>query len=139
MIKASVLYPRHEGSKFDMDYYCTRHIPLVQTRLGNALKNVTVEQGLAGLEAGSPPTYSAMGHLWFETVEAFQAAFAPHAAELVGDIPNYTHVQPVIRISEIKIDYSISIGAEEGTRYRLRKINHFTIIHLTQIVPIWDG
>ncbi len=32
-------------------------------------------------------------------VEAFQAAFAPHAAEIMGDIANYTDVQPAVQIS----------------------------------------
>ena len=30
-----------------------------------------------------------MGHLLFDSVEAFQEAFAPHAQAIVGDIPNY--------------------------------------------------
>jgi uncharacterized protein (TIGR02118 family) len=44
-----------------------------------------------------------MGHLFFESVQAFQAAFAPHAAEITGDIPNYTNTQPTIQISEVKL------------------------------------
>ena len=69
MIKVSVLYPAGEAAKFDMDYYCKRHMPMVQEKLG----------------------------------AAFQAAFAPHAATIMGDIPNYTNVQPVIQISEAKM------------------------------------
>ncbi|MBA3344463.1 MAG: EthD family reductase [Gemmatimonadales bacterium] len=38
----------------------------------------------------------AMGHLYFDCVEAFQAAFGPHAGAIMGDIPNYTNVQPTI-------------------------------------------
>jgi uncharacterized protein (TIGR02118 family) len=45
---------------------------------------------LAGATPGSPPTFTAMGHLYFDSVEAFQAAFGPHAGEIMGDIPNYT-------------------------------------------------
>jgi uncharacterized protein (TIGR02118 family) len=44
-----------------------------------------------------------MGHLYFETVDAFQTAFGPHTEAIMGDIPNYTNVQPVIQISEVKI------------------------------------
>jgi hypothetical protein len=33
----------------------------------------------------------------------FQAAFGPHAESIVGDIPNYTSVQPTIQISQVKI------------------------------------
>lgn len=103
MIKVSVLYPNSEGSNFDMDYYCDIHVPMVQKKLGSALKGVAVEQGLGGAEPGSSATYAAMGHLLFETVEAFQAAFGPHASAIIADIPNYTDVQPTIQVSEIKI------------------------------------
>jgi uncharacterized protein (TIGR02118 family) len=103
MIKVSVLYPNHPGSTFDMTYYCDRHIPLVRRLLGAALKAVAVEQGIGSMEPGSSPLYLAMGHLSFESVEAFQTAFGPNAAKIVGDIPNYTNTQPTIQISEIKI------------------------------------
>jgi uncharacterized protein (TIGR02118 family) len=44
-----------------------------------------------------------MGHLYFDSVEAFQAAFSPHAGAIMGDIPNYTNVQPTIQVSEVKL------------------------------------
>ena len=52
MIKVSVLYPNEEGKKFDMEYYCDKHIPMVQQKLGGACKRVAVEQGLGGAEPG---------------------------------------------------------------------------------------
>ena len=103
MIKVSVFYPAGDSTKFDMDYYCNSHIPMVRQKLGAACKNAAVEQGVAGGAAGAPPTYAAMGHLYFDSIEAFQAAFAPHAATIMADIPNYTNVQPVIQISEVKL------------------------------------
>jgi uncharacterized protein (TIGR02118 family) len=103
MIKVSVLYPNAEGSHFDIGYYCEKHMPMVQKLLGRALKGIAVEQGIAGGAPGAPPTYLAMGHLMFESVEAFQAAFTPHAQTLMNDIPNYTNSQPVIQISEVRL------------------------------------
>lgn len=103
MIKVSVLYPHGAGSRFDMDYYCTRHMPMVREKLGAACKGVAVEQGLGGPEPGSPAPYVAMGHLLFDSVESFQAAFGPHAETFMGDIPNYTDIQPVIQISSVKL------------------------------------
>jgi uncharacterized protein (TIGR02118 family) len=102
MIKVSVLYPGGAGSNFDMDYYLNRHIPMVLAKLGTTCKSAAVEQGLGGVTPGSPPAFSAMGHLYFDSVEAFQAAFDPHASEIMGDIPNYTNVQPTIQVSEVK-------------------------------------
>ena len=37
MIKVSVLYLNNSGSKFNMDYYCKSHIPMVQQN-GGALE-----------------------------------------------------------------------------------------------------
>ena len=103
MIKVSVFYPDREGSKFDMDYYCNSHIPMVQEKLGPACKNVAVEHGIAGATPGSRPGFIAMGHLYFDSVEAFQKAFGPHADAIMGDIPNYTDSQPTIQFSEVKV------------------------------------
>ncbi len=103
MIKVTVFYPNTEGKKFDMDYYCNKHIPMVQGKIGEALKEVAVEEGLGGAEPGSPAAYRAMGHLYFDSVEAFQTAYGPHAKEIMEDIPNYTDIQPLIQISEVKI------------------------------------
>jgi uncharacterized protein (TIGR02118 family) len=103
MIKVSVMYPNKEGSTFDVNYYCEKHIPLVCQKLGEALKGVAVEQGVAGALPGSPPPFLALGHLLFESLEAFQAAFAAHGPALVADIPNFTNAQPTIQISEVKM------------------------------------
>jgi|SRR5579864_6865896 uncharacterized protein (TIGR02118 family) len=103
MIKVSVLYPNQEGCTFDMAYYCNTHIPMVRRLLSPALKGVAVEQGIGGIAPGSPAPYIAMGHLLFDSVEAFQQAFEAHAQALLADIPNYTNTQPVIQVSEVKL------------------------------------
>jgi uncharacterized protein (TIGR02118 family) len=103
MIKVSVLYPNNAASRFDMAYYLNKHMPMVQQKLGSALKGSSVEQGLGGMQPGSPPAYLAMGHLLFDSVEAFQQAFGPHAQAIVGDIPNYTNTQSTIQVSEVKL------------------------------------
>ena len=103
MIKVSVLYPSGDGKTFDIDYYCRSHMPMVQQKLGAACKRIAVEQGLSGGQAGSKPAYLAMGHLYFDSLDAFQTAFAPHAKAIMADIPNYTNIEPVIQISDVKI------------------------------------
>jgi uncharacterized protein (TIGR02118 family) len=45
----------------------------------------------------------AIGQLQFDSVEAFQASFGPHAPEIMADIPNYTNTLPIIQISEVKL------------------------------------
>jgi len=103
LIKISVLYPNSEGAKFDMAYYCSSHMPMVNRLLGSAVKGMGVDQGIGGFGPGSSAPFIAAGHLMFDSVEAFQAAFAPHAQEIMGDIPNYTNLEPTIQISEIKL------------------------------------
>jgi len=103
MIKVSVFYPNTAGSTFDMPYYLNNHMPMVRQKLGAALKGSSVEQGLAGGQPESPPAYVAMGHLVFDSVEAFQQAWGPHAEAIVGDVPNYTNTQPTIQVSQVKL------------------------------------
>jgi uncharacterized protein (TIGR02118 family) len=103
MIKVSVLYPNEEGKRFDMDYYCSKHIPMVLQKLGAACKGAAVEQGLGGGEPGSRAIYIAMGHLYFDSVEAFQKSFGPNAAAIMEDVPNYTDTQPTLQVSEVKM------------------------------------
>jgi uncharacterized protein (TIGR02118 family) len=103
MIKVSVFYPNTAGSTFDMPYYLNKHMPMVKQKLGAALKGQAVEQGLGGGQPGSAPPYLAMGHLMFDSVEAFQRAWGPNAEAIVGDIPNYTNTQPTVQVSDIKM------------------------------------
>lgn len=103
MIKVSVLYPQSAGSTFDMDYYINTHIELVKDKLGSACRGVAVERGLSGAAPGSEPAYVAMGHLLFDSVDAYAAAFGPHVEAIMGDIPNYTNIEPVVQVSEIEL------------------------------------
>ena len=103
MIKVSILYPYSEGKGFDMKYYCEKHMPMVKEKLGSACKGIAVEQGLAGGAPGTPPTYVAMGHIYCESVEAFGAAFGPHLAQFRADKANYTTIDPITQISEVKV------------------------------------
>jgi uncharacterized protein (TIGR02118 family) len=103
VIIVSVLYPNGPTARFDHDYYLKSHMPMVQRRLGAPLKRVAVERGLAGGAPGAPPPFLAAAHLHFESVEAFQAAFGPHAGPIMADVPNYTNTAPVIQISEVSL------------------------------------
>ncbi len=103
MITVNVLYPNQDGAKFDMNYYLSSHIPMVKRLMGSALKGVVVEQGVGGGAPGTKAEYSTLCHLRFDSVEAFQAAFGPHASNIQNDIANYSSVAPVIQISDVKV------------------------------------
>lgn len=102
MIKVSVLYPNTPGSRFDVDYYTSVHMPMAVRLLGSALKAVSVEIGVGGAVPGDPAPFAAIAGFTCESVEAFTAAFMPVADQLQGDIPKYTDIRPILQISEIK-------------------------------------
>jgi uncharacterized protein (TIGR02118 family) len=101
MIKVSVMYPNGEGCTFELVYYCNSHIPMVRRLLGATIKGVAVERGIVGGAPEAPTPYLAMGHLLFESLDAFRSAFGPHAREIMPDIPTHTNTQPTIQISEV--------------------------------------
>ena len=102
MIRVTVSYPNVAGAKFDLHYYLTRHMPMVEAKLsGHGLTGWTVDQGLSGGAPGSEAEFLIQAHLTFESVEAFEAAMASEGAEIMADIPNYTDIQPRIQVNKV--------------------------------------
>ena len=101
MTKVSVMYPNGDGKTFDMDYYLNTHLPMVKNLLGNSLIDASVERGLSSAAPGSVAPFAGMGIMYFNSVEDFGQAFGPNAAEIMGDLPNFTNIEPVVQISEI--------------------------------------
>ncbi len=102
MIRVTVSYPNAGGAKFDLDYYLTRHVPMVEAKLSrHGLTSWTIDQGLSGGMPGSEAEFRIQAHLIFQNVEAFEAAMASDGAEIMADIPNYTDIQPRIQVSKV--------------------------------------
>ncbi|KQY20313.1 EthD family reductase [Rhizobium sp. Root482] len=101
MIKMSVYYPADGGSKFDHDYYRTRHMPLLQDKLGDACLRYEIEKGIEGREPGSGPQFVAACHVYSQTLETFLEALNSHSAEIRADVANYTDIAPIVQFSEI--------------------------------------
>jgi len=103
MIKISILYPN--TGRFNMSYYLDTHMPRSIELLskGKGYRGVSVERGVAGASPDATPAHIAMCHFRFDTADDCMAAFLPHAAELQGDMPNYTDIEPVIQFSEVAI------------------------------------
>lgn len=101
MTKVSVIYPNGENKNFDMDYYCNTHVPMVSRLLGDSLKGATVEKGLGGAVPGSPAPFAGMGNMYFDSVEDFGESFGPNAAQIMGDLPNFTNIEPIVQVSEV--------------------------------------
>ena len=105
MVKISILYPNEKHARFDLTYYLTRHMPMSIERMSasKGFQGVSVERGLAGDAPGSDPTYIAMCHYLFASLEDFLAAFNRHAELLQDDMATYTDIKPVIQVSQVEI------------------------------------
>ena len=101
MIKVTILYPNADGKTFDMDYYSNKHMPMVAKLLGDSLKSLAIDKGVAGRTPDEPIPYLAIGYLYFDQLSDYQNSFGPNAEKIVGDIPNYTNIQPIVQISEV--------------------------------------
>jgi uncharacterized protein (TIGR02118 family) len=96
MIRVLVAYPRSEGTRFDADYYIATHMDLVRTKLPGIVR---AEADVA-LDDTQP--YHAVAHMVFDSIESFGAAMgSPAAAEVIGDVVNYTDIAPSMQISRI--------------------------------------
>jgi uncharacterized protein (TIGR02118 family) len=103
MITVTVLYKNSASIKFNMNYYLDTHIPLVKKLLGAALKDVLVQHGIGGGAPGSLPEYAVIAVLRFDSMEAFQKVFPPHAPAIMSDIANFTNVEPTIQFSDVRV------------------------------------
>ena len=101
IIKVTILYPNGDGKTFDMDYYSNKHMPMVASLLGDSLKLLAIDKGVAGRTPDEPIPYLAIGYLYFDKLSAYQNSFGPNAEKIINDIPNYTNIQPVVQISEV--------------------------------------
>lgn len=100
MVLITVMYPAVSGSRFDMDYYLKKHMPLVSERWSpKGLHDYVVLKGAETPDGGEAP-YQVLAHLRFESGDAFKAAAAAHGEEIFGDIPNFTDTQPKVQIND---------------------------------------
>jgi uncharacterized protein (TIGR02118 family) len=101
LIKVTVMYPFAEGKTFNMEYYETKHMPMVAGYLGTNLVKYTIEKGLASGIPNQPLPYMAIGTFYVKSLADYQASIGPNRDAIRADIANYTNVMPVILVSEV--------------------------------------
>ncbi len=101
LIKISIMYPFEEGKSFNMEYYETKHMPMVAGFIGSNLVKYTIEKGLASGIPNQPLPYAAIGTFYVKSLSEYQAAIGPKRDAIRADFPNYTDVAPVILVSEV--------------------------------------
>ena len=97
MIRVTVTYPKTPDSTFDMGYYLSKHMPMLRDALGGALLRDEIWTGVSAVPEGAA-AHAVVLHMYFESADAFSAAFGPHAPRLLADIPSYTNVSPLLQI-----------------------------------------
>lgn len=101
LIKVSIMYPFAEGKTFNMEYYESKHMPMVAGFLGANLVKYTIEKGLSSGISNQPLPYMAIGIFYVKSLEEYQAAIGPNRDAIRADIPKYTDIAPVILVSEV--------------------------------------
>jgi uncharacterized protein (TIGR02118 family) len=101
LVKVSVMYPFAEGKTFNMEYYETKHMPMVAKFLGSNLVKYTIEKGVASGIPNQPLPYMAIGTFYVKSLSDYQAAIGPNRDAIRADFANYTNATPVILVSEV--------------------------------------
>ena len=100
MVQVTVLYPNQDGTRFDERYYLDTHTPMLWARWGDlGLQEVRLLRG-TGTPDGRPAPFRVIALLTFASAEALRHCLKAHGREIVGDIPNFTDVQPVMQVNE---------------------------------------
>jgi len=101
LIKVSIMYPFAEGKTFNIEYYETKHMPMVAGFLGSNLVKYTIEKGTASGMPNTPLPFMAIGAFYVKDLAAYQAAIAPNRDAIRADFVNYTNATPIILVSEV--------------------------------------
>lgn len=101
LIKVSVMYPFAEGKTFNVEYYETKHMPMVAAFLGSNLVKYTIEKGVASGIPNQPLPFMAIGTFYIKSLSEYQAAIGPNRDAIRADFANYTNTTPVILVSEV--------------------------------------
>ncbi len=91
MIRVSVMYPKSEGSTFDMEYYKTRHMDIV---------DATMKPTKWEIDGGVDGPYMAIGHLFFESMDALGAAMG-NGGDAMADVVNFTNAEATMQVSTV--------------------------------------
>jgi uncharacterized protein (TIGR02118 family) len=102
LIKVSVFYPNGESNFFDITYYENKHMPMVAEYLGINLKYYEIDKGISGRTSSDQIPFLAVGHFYVKDLSEYNKVITQHREMIVADFKNYTNIQPLILISEVK-------------------------------------
>ena len=90
----TVLYPA--GVNFNMNYYLSSHMPMVQKNMSSfGMTGWRVTQN-----SGESP-YAVTCELYLESLPKFQEGMGNHGEEILGDVKNFSDKEPVLMPGEV--------------------------------------
>ena len=90
------------GARMDVDYYLTKHVPIVVKAWGPQGMERAEIRKLTAAADGSAPPYQIIASVYFPSIEAFQAALQhPTNAAVMDDIKNFYDGMPDIFFGEV--------------------------------------
>ena len=85
-----------------MEYYENKHMPMVAAFLGNNLQFYEIDKGIAGRTPNDKVPYLAVGYFYVKDMAAYNNVISQHKEAIISDFKNYTNIQPVIQVSEVR-------------------------------------
>lgn len=102
MVVFTIFYPYAKGKGIDMDYYLKTHLFNAKKILGKACLKSEVTKGFKEFYPNSTPFFYATARLYFESEEAFFAAYTEDVDNfLMDDIPNFTDITPIWQLDTV--------------------------------------
>jgi uncharacterized protein (TIGR02118 family) len=96
-VSLNVIYPNHDGAKFDVAYYRATHIPLAMKVM--KADSVMLIEGVPMGNAAAP--YAMIAHFKFASAEALKTGTSnPAMADVRADIPKFTDIKPTIMMGK---------------------------------------
>ncbi|KAH6866239.1 hypothetical protein B0T10DRAFT_468057 [Thelonectria olida] len=98
----TVVFPNESDAKYDIDYYVTKHMPLIQERWGKyGVTSWSATKFTDGLD-GSPSLYAFGSVVNWDNADQVKTAFAgPEVAEIMGDVPHFSNKQAIFLLGEV--------------------------------------
>ena len=93
----NVIYPNHEGARFDLSYYRSSHIPLATKVMGAT--SVMLIEGVANGSTAAP--FAMIAHFQFASADALKMALAnPAMADVRADVAKFTDIKPTVMLGK---------------------------------------
>jgi uncharacterized protein (TIGR02118 family) len=96
-VSLNVIYPNHDGARFDMRYYRDSHIPLAMKVM--KADSIMLIEGVPMGTTAAP--YVMIAHFEFASPEALKAALDnPKMAEVRADVATFTDIKPTVMLGK---------------------------------------